>query len=268
MLKTAYKSRGFTLIELLVVISIISLLMAILMPALSRVRASAKQIKCASQMKQWVMATEMYAMDNSGYIPYFGMKKDLSNPYSDRTYWYDMLAPYLTLDERKKESQFNRRDAYTTDYRRCPGGKYIGQRWDCWIGVNFGLANNRNYPLTAPFYYHNKLGLNDPLPKSSLTGADMLFLDAYTHYMYSPVNGDINGIYAFNKHEDLDDNLDSSTNLSRNYIPYNHARPKVHNDGCNVGLADGHVEYIKYRELWEVDENSRVVHSFWYVGRK
>ena len=60
------KRRGFTLIELLVVIAIIAILMAILMPALRRVREQARMIGCSANLRQWVLALNTYCDDNNG----------------------------------------------------------------------------------------------------------------------------------------------------------------------------------------------------------
>jgi prepilin-type N-terminal cleavage/methylation domain-containing protein len=60
------KRKGFTLIELLVVIAIIALLMAILTPALSRVRRQARSVACLSNLKQWSLWFSMYAEDYNG----------------------------------------------------------------------------------------------------------------------------------------------------------------------------------------------------------
>jgi prepilin-type N-terminal cleavage/methylation domain-containing protein len=60
---------GFTLIELLVVIAIIALLMAILMPTLSRVRKQAKAMVCQSRLRQWGMALAVYTDDHQGRFP-------------------------------------------------------------------------------------------------------------------------------------------------------------------------------------------------------
>jgi len=57
---------GFTLIELLVVISIVALLMAILTPALQRVRKQARTLACQSNLHQWGLAFGLYTADNDG----------------------------------------------------------------------------------------------------------------------------------------------------------------------------------------------------------
>ena len=62
------RQTAFTLIELLVVISIIALLMAILMPVLSRAREQGKRACCLSNLKQLMLAWGMYADDNNGRI--------------------------------------------------------------------------------------------------------------------------------------------------------------------------------------------------------
>ncbi len=62
-------AKAFTLIELLVVIAAIALLMAVLMPALSRARKQARAVVCRSHLKQWGTAMALYTEDHEGCIP-------------------------------------------------------------------------------------------------------------------------------------------------------------------------------------------------------
>ncbi len=61
--------RGFTLIELLVVISIISLLISILLPSLSRARDQAKSIHCLARLKEFGHALATYENVSDGLLP-------------------------------------------------------------------------------------------------------------------------------------------------------------------------------------------------------
>ncbi len=252
---------GFTLIELLAVIAIIAILSSMLIPALGKGRVRSKTNRCASNMRNWAWATQMYLNDYDDHLPLFG---DLSSD-SSLPYWHGKLAPYL--GKRPPEKTFyGHTEIYYDEIRKCPGGAnspppfYKGTNsyltWNSWVGANFGALGQ---PLTAPFFYGDK---TPPLNVSRIARpADaMMYMDSLTHVIYSPIQDR----YQFA----LDFDGDGAADTMPVYpdVPFNYARPTVHNNAANVTLLDGHVERVPFKQLWNVDQYNRVTHSFWYLN--
>lgn len=83
------RRSGFTLIELLVVIAIIAILASILFPVFARAREKARQSACLSNVKQILLALDMYAQDYDETYP------QGFTPNEESPNWRDFVQPYI-----------------------------------------------------------------------------------------------------------------------------------------------------------------------------
>ena len=90
------RKRGFTLIELLVVIAIIAILIALLVPAVQKVREAAARTQCTNNMKQVGLAFHAYHDVYNQLPPALARHDHMDDggPYNS-TFWSYLILPYL-----------------------------------------------------------------------------------------------------------------------------------------------------------------------------
>jgi len=93
------RSKGFTLIELLVVMAILSILMALLLPAIQRAKDAARSGLCTGHLKQLGIAFAQYMNEYEGYMFNYGgvIEFNWGIPQGNQVMgWMDMLYPYVS----------------------------------------------------------------------------------------------------------------------------------------------------------------------------
>jgi prepilin-type N-terminal cleavage/methylation domain-containing protein/prepilin-type processing-associated H-X9-DG protein len=99
-------NKGFTLIELLVVIAIIALLLAILMPALSRAKEQAQATRCMANLKQIGVAMHLYAQDYDYQLPRAELRPGVAVYTGLDMRWPVLFMPYVGGSSNSVENYF------------------------------------------------------------------------------------------------------------------------------------------------------------------
>ena len=126
-------NRGFTLIELLVVVAIIALLVAILLPSLSKAREFAKSAACQANMRATTMSVLLYGEDSNGLPPMY-MKNgatylDMAPTTEDKFYntWWSGVMMRKSMMQRASTSCPNPRGYAGVDTSEFPPTIPAGQ---------------------------------------------------------------------------------------------------------------------------------------------
>lgn len=240
------KPKAFTLIELLVVIAIIAVLMAILMPALNRVKEQGKRAACLGNMKQLALCWIMYADDNDGKIvngeAYGGGDGQAPTPTSGAhkgeqwwtgddvgDFWNGInLSHELQLRAIRAGALFAY--AKVEDMYRCPTGMQGEMRtYSITDGMN-GLTSGRG-PVVAPS------GV-----AGARNGRTVLWVKRREEIS---VPGPAYRIVFLDEGRITPDSYATHYDTEQWWDP-----PFVrHGDGTNVSYADGHADYWKYRGM-------------------
>jgi prepilin-type N-terminal cleavage/methylation domain-containing protein/prepilin-type processing-associated H-X9-DG protein len=199
--------KAFTLIELLVVIGIISILIAILLPTMSRAKEQSRTVKCAAQLRQVGVALNNYAVNYKWHLPTWSqwhtIGGDGTGEDTPGDAWTEQLEPYMT--------------GPASEVYNCP---------------SFPEDRRVNYFLTARYSY--------------LTGRNTMKLGEIKRSSEFVMSGDCTapGLYprGFGTSGNTEDDCDKDDATQQGIVFKGEPGGlNIHRGGNNVLFADGHV---------------------------
>jgi prepilin-type N-terminal cleavage/methylation domain-containing protein/prepilin-type processing-associated H-X9-DG protein len=259
---SSYKKHGFTLMELLVVIAIISMLLAILMPSLSKVKEIARATICLSNNRQMAVAVTVYSHDNDGRVPPSRPGHPVTgpeHPWSDKhaVEWY-----YLLLESTGVFEPDNYDEVYVdqefkfNSFAHCPSWRPSdeSEAWDWGYGMNLQLTkyDKRDISQLDPsgtFNMSNPTHLKAPRISSIPQPATMAYCGDSPHHFFqiSAMSWLTSKDEFLEALEDPDYPRPASQNFNWNdrQLAWSLCDPYRHGGSASYSFIDGHAERMK-----------------------
>lgn len=211
--------------ELLVVIGIITVLIALLLPALNGARKEANRIKCQSNLRQILLATTMYESENKNFIPFAGWAS--GNSTDSSAYAYGWLFQFPTATYPPKPS-------------------------DVETGVIWTYLRDRTI-FHCPLWNPDNAAGTEIITSYLMNGAEC----GYGYYGHSPRMFPGFAVTAFSntsekilywEAEETSASSGAVWNDSSSY-PTEEVLSGRHYAGANVAMLDGHVEWMSQADF-------------------
>ncbi len=176
---------NFTLIELLVVISMIAVLAAMLLPALSQARQKAQAISCLSNLRQIFLVFIHYRDDFNGYVPApydKGLKREWFLVMGDNIHFRN---EYMQQIATKGYYPAQTKENWAKHIRlagawHCPSDNLERSTYCFSYGMNYGLANS----AVPTFWSDASPPRNQPFKLEKVKRPTQIFLMSETNHYY------------------------------------------------------------------------------------